>query len=58
MFARRRLGVLSPILYSAVFLAAIIAIACAVLGGLYFMCRHARQDEEKPRKKLPMSNLK
>jgi hypothetical protein len=38
---------LSP-LYSTLFVAAIILLAIAVLGGLYLMCRHARPHEEKP----------
>ena len=45
-------------LYSALFLAGIILIACALLGGLYLACRHSRPDEEKPRKRIPVSNLK
>jgi hypothetical protein len=45
-------------LHSTAFLAAVIVIACAVIGGLCLLCRHARAHEEKPAKKLPMSNLK
>jgi hypothetical protein len=45
-------------LYSIAFLAVILVICCGVLGGLYLVCRHARPYEEKPAKKLPMSNLK
>jgi hypothetical protein len=37
----------SLLLYSTLFLAAIILIACAVLGGLYLLCRHAQPHEEK-----------
>ena len=47
-----------PMLYSIAFLAVILVIGCGVLGGLYLVCRHARPHEEKPAKKLPMSNLK
>jgi hypothetical protein len=47
-----------PMLYSIAFPAAIIVIGCGVLGGLYLLCRHARPHEEKPAKKLPMSNMK
>ena len=45
-------------LYSIAFLAVILVIGCGVLGSLYLVCRHARPHEEKPAKKLPMSNLK
>ena len=45
-------------LYSIAFLAVILVIGCGVLGGLYLVCRHGRPHEEKPAKKLPMSNLK
>jgi hypothetical protein len=45
-------------LYSAAFLAGTIVIAGAVIGGLYLLCRHARPDEEKPPKKLLMSDFK
>jgi hypothetical protein len=45
-------------LYSTAFLAAIIVIGCGVLGGLYLLCRYAGLHEERPGKKLPMSNLK
>ena len=48
---------LSP-LYSVLFLAGIILIACAFLGSLYLTCRHSRPDEEKPRKRIVVSNLK
>jgi hypothetical protein len=41
-----------PMLYSAAFLAGTIAIAGAVLGGLYLVCRQARPHEEKQPKKL------
>ena len=44
-------------LYSIAFLAVILVIGCGVLGGLYLVCRHGRPHEEKPAKKLPMSNL-
>jgi hypothetical protein len=47
-----------PMLYSAAFLAGTIVIAGAVLGNLYLLCRHARPDEEKPPKKLLMSDFK
>jgi hypothetical protein len=46
------------LLYFTLILAGIILIACVILGGLYFTCRHSRPDEEKPRKRIIMSNLK
>jgi hypothetical protein len=46
------------VLYSTAFLEATTVIACAVLGGLYLLCRHARPHEEKPPKKLLMSDFK
>ena len=48
---------LSP-LYSMLILAGIILIACTILGSLYLTCRHSRPDEEKPRKRIVVSNLK
>ena len=48
---------LSP-LYSMLILAGIILIACTILGSLYLTCRHSQSDEEKPRKRIPVSNLK
>ncbi len=45
-------------LYSTLFLAGIILIACALLGSLYLTCLHSQSDEEKPRKSIPVSNLK
>ena len=45
-------------LYSALFLAGIILNACALLGSLYLTCRHSRPDEEKPPKRMIVSNLK
>ena len=47
------------VLESVVFAAGIVVIACAIIGGLYLLCRHAAQSEEtKPGKKLPMSDYK
>ena len=37
----------SLLLYSTLFLAVIILIACAALGGLYLLCRHAHPPEER-----------
>ncbi len=41
-----------------VFLAAMIAVACALLGGIYVLCRHVPTQEERPPKRPLMSNLK
>ena len=48
------------VLGSLVFLAAVFVIACAVLCGLYFVCRQSQQqpDEIKPAKKVLMSDSK
>ena len=46
------------LLYSTLFLAAIILIACAFLCGLYLTCRHSRPNEEKRRKRIIVSDLK
>lgn len=47
------------VLESVVFAAGIVVIACAMIGGLYLLCRHAAQSEEtKPGKKLLMSDYK
>ena len=48
------------VLGSLVFLAPVFLIACAVLCGLYFVCRPSQQqsDEKKPTKKVLMSDLK
>jgi hypothetical protein len=48
----------SLLLYSTLFLAAIILIASAVLGGLYLLCRHAQPPEEKQAKRVIVSDLK
>ena len=48
----------NPELDSIVFLAAIIVIACAILGGLCLLCPDTQPDEEKPPKKLQMSDFK
>jgi hypothetical protein len=45
-------------LYFTLILAGIILIACAFLGSLYLTCRHSGPDEEKPRKRINVSNLK
>ena len=37
----------SLLLYSTLFLAVIILIARAALGGLYLLCRHAHPREER-----------
>jgi hypothetical protein len=40
------------VLGSVAFLAAIVVVACAILGGLYFACRHSQQQsDEKSRAK-------
>jgi hypothetical protein len=42
-----------------VFIAVILVIACALLGGLALLCRLAPQsDEKKPRRKLQLANWK
>ena len=42
-----------------VFAAGIVLIACAIISGLYLLCRHARRSEEtKSPKKLSMSDFK
>jgi hypothetical protein len=42
-----------------VFIAAIILIACAIIGGLAWVCWHTRQGHETtPRKKPLLSNWK
>jgi hypothetical protein len=46
------------VLGSIAFLAAIFVVACAILGGLYLVCRHSQSDEKKPAKKLLMSDFK
>ncbi len=48
------------VLGSIAFLAAVFVIACAILCGLYFVCRRPQQqsDEKKPAKKVLMSDLK
>jgi hypothetical protein len=43
---------MSPELGALVFLVAMIALACALLGGLYLMLRHVPVPEEKPPKKV------
>ena len=47
------------VLESVVFAAGIVLIACAIISGLYLLCRHAGQSEEiKPGKKLLISDFK
>ncbi len=47
------------VLESVVFAAGIVLIVCAIVSGLYLLCRHAGQSEEtKPPKKLLMSDFK
>jgi hypothetical protein len=41
-----------------VFLTAIVVTACAGLGGVFLLCRHTRPREEKPAKKMIMSDFK
>jgi hypothetical protein len=40
------------------FLAGIVALACALLGCLYFLIRHEPAATDKPPKKIVVSNLK
>ncbi len=46
------------VLESTLFAAGIVLVACAILVGLYLLCRHTRQSrDKKPSKKLVMPDL-
>ena len=47
-----------PVFGPIVFMAAVIAVACASLGGVYIFYRHVPPQEEKTPKRPLMSNLK
>ena len=51
---------MSPAVFLALFLAGIVALVCALLGGLYLLIRHEPMpsNNKKPPKKVPVSNLK
>ncbi len=50
---------MGPTVILVLFLAGIVALACALLGGLYFLIRHEpTPTNNKPPKKVPTSNLK
>ena len=40
------------------FLSGIVALACVLLGGIYFLIRHEPLPTDKPPKKIVVSNLK
>lgn len=56
--AEQMLGSISPGLGALLFLAAIIAAASALLGGLYLLLRNEPMPEKKAPKKIVMSNMK
>jgi hypothetical protein len=49
---------MSPELGALLYLAAMIALAIALLGGLYLLLRNEAVPEEKAPKKVVMSNIK
>ena len=40
------------------FLAGLVVVACCVLGGLYFLFRHASHHDKFRRRKPPLANWK
>ena len=49
---------MSTILGPVIFMAAMIAVACTFIGGLYLLFRHEPPPNKKLPKKLIVSNLK
>jgi hypothetical protein len=49
---------MSPVVVPVLFLAGIVALACALLAGLYFLIRHEPLSADKSPNKIAVSNLK
>jgi hypothetical protein len=47
-----------PMLESLVFFAGLVVVALCVLGGLYFLFRHASKHDKLTRRKPPLANWK
>jgi hypothetical protein len=45
-------------LESVLFFAGLVVVACCVLGGLYFLFRHASRQDKLTRRKPPLANWK